>query len=164
MGKPTGFLEVAREKQPARPVAERLRDWREVYLPYDEAALRGQASRCMDCGIPFCHQGCPLGNLIPSWNDLVFTKRWRAAIERLHETNTFRASPAGLGPPRGGGAGGLGITAARGRIRGPEAGMVDGGSEGGWTGARPPHGGGGRQGAVAGSGPAGLAAADQINR
>ena len=75
MGKPTGFLEIGRQKQPTRPVMARLRDWREVYLPYEDAALRGQASRCMDCGIPFCHQGCPLGNLIPSWNDLVYRDR-----------------------------------------------------------------------------------------
>ncbi|HYT74802.1 MAG TPA: hypothetical protein VEL79_08655, partial [Vicinamibacterales bacterium] len=70
MGNPTGFLEIGRRKQPVRPIAERLRDWREVYLPYEPQALQDQASRCMDCGIPFCHQGCPLGNLIPSWNDL----------------------------------------------------------------------------------------------
>ena len=89
MGKPTGFLEITRQKQPARPIAERLRDWREVYLPHEDAVLRGQASRCMDCGIPFCHQGCPLGNLIPSWNDLVYRDRWQAAIDRLHDTNNF---------------------------------------------------------------------------
>ena len=80
MGKPTGFIEVARQKQPVRPVAERLRDWREVYQPYEPQSLKDQASRCMDCGIPFCHDGCPLGNLIPNWNDLVYRDRWREAI------------------------------------------------------------------------------------
>jgi glutamate synthase (NADPH/NADH) small chain len=89
MGNPTGFLEIGRQKQPTRPVAERLRDWREVYLPYESQALADQASRCMDCGIPFCHQGCPLGNLIPTWNDLVYRDRWREANDRLHATNNF---------------------------------------------------------------------------
>ena len=90
MGKATGFIEIARKKQPTRPVAERVHDWREVYLPYpDERRCQDQAARCMDCGIPFCHQGCPLGNLIPDWNDLVYRDRWQAAIERLHATNNF---------------------------------------------------------------------------
>jgi len=164
MGKPTGFLEVAREKQPARPVAERLRDWREVYLPYDEAALRGQASRCMDCGIPFCHQGCPLGNLIPSWNDLVFTKRWRAAIERLHETNNFPEFTSRLCPAPCEAACVLGINDSPVTIKGTEAAIVDRAFDEGWIAARPPHWRTGRHVAVVGSGPAGLAAADQINR
>src|SRR5918912_90625 len=77
MGKPTGFIEIHRKKHPTRPVAERVRDWREVYLPYPVADLRDQGARCMDCGIPFCHQGCPLGNLIPDWNDLVYRDQWR---------------------------------------------------------------------------------------
>src|SRR5207302_1721770 len=76
-------------KPPTRPVAERVRDWREVYLPYPEPELQKQGARCMDCGIPFCHQGCPLGNLIPDWNDLVYRNRWEPAIERLHATNNF---------------------------------------------------------------------------
>src|SRR6476646_9530130 len=89
MGKVTGFIEIARKKQPSRPVAERLKDWNEVYLPYPDERLRGQGARCMDCGIPFCHQGCPLGNIIPEWNDLVYKNRWREAIEMLHKTNNF---------------------------------------------------------------------------
>ena len=76
MGKVTGFIEISRKKPPTRPIVERIHDWREVYLPYPEAALKDQAARCMDCGIPFCHQGCPLGNLIPDWNDLVYSDRW----------------------------------------------------------------------------------------
>ena len=89
MGKVTGFIEIARKKPPTRPVPERLRDWREVYLPAPEQSLRDQGARCMDCGIPFCHQGCPLGNLIPDWNDFVYRNRWHAAIDRLHATNNF---------------------------------------------------------------------------
>src|SRR5439155_742637 len=80
---------IVRKKPPMRPVVERIHDWREVYLPYPAAALRDQASRCMDCGIPFCHQGCPLGNLIPDWNDFVYRDRRQAALERLHATNHF---------------------------------------------------------------------------
>src|SRR5204862_7023021 len=89
MGRAAGFLEVNRVKQPTRPVPERLRDWREVYKPYEPQALREQTARCMDCGIPFCHSGCPLGNLIPSFNDLVYRDRWQAASDRLHATNNF---------------------------------------------------------------------------
>ena len=89
MGKPTGFIEIQRKKHPTRPVDERVQDWREVYLPSPTNDLMEQGARCMDCGIPFCHQGCPLGNLIPDWNDLVYRDHWRAAIDRLHATNNF---------------------------------------------------------------------------
>jgi len=89
MGKPTGFIEIARKKPPTRAIAERIADWREVGLPLPDAALRNQAARCMDCGIPFCHSGCPLGNLIPDWNDFVYRDRFPAALERLHATNNF---------------------------------------------------------------------------
>ena len=89
MGKPTGFLEYQRVKQPYRPVAERVRDWEQVMLARPLDALRRQGARCMDCGIPFCHQGCPLGNLIPDWNDLVYRDEWREALDRLHATNNF---------------------------------------------------------------------------
>ena len=89
MGKPTGFIEIKRKKHPTRPVAERVKDWHEVYLRYADSDLAAQGARCMDCGIPFCHQGCPLGNLIPDWNDLVYRDRWKTAIDRLHATNNF---------------------------------------------------------------------------
>ena len=89
MGKPTGFIEFGRELPSRRPVPVRLRDWREVYEPFPADHLATQASRCMDCGIPFCNDGCPLGNLIPDWNDLVYRDQWHAAIERLHATNNF---------------------------------------------------------------------------
>src|SRR5690606_23563494 len=87
MGKPTGFLELTRELPTRRPVDQRVHDWLEVYEPFPVSSLKAQASRCMDCGIPFCHQGCPLGNLIPDWNDLVYRDRWQEAIARLHATN-----------------------------------------------------------------------------
>src|SRR3954464_4022301 len=89
MGKPTGFREFNRELAPRRPVAERVKDWKEYELHLPEPALKAQASRCMDCGIPFCQNGCPLGNIIPDWNDLVYKDQWLDAIERLHATNNF---------------------------------------------------------------------------
>src|SRR5262245_63588040 len=84
MGKPTGFIEIQRKKHPTRPVEERIHDWREVYLPSPTADLMEQGARCMDCGIPFCHQGCPLGNLIPDWNDLVYRDKWHTARSEEH--------------------------------------------------------------------------------
>jgi glutamate synthase (NADPH/NADH) small chain len=164
MGKPTGFLEIARQKQPSRPIAERLRDWNEVYLPYGEAALRGQASRCMDCGIPFCHQGCPLGNLIPSWNDLVYHDRWQAAIERLHDTNNFPEFTGRLCPAPCEASCVLGISDAPVTIKGAEVAIIDRAFAEGWIVPRPPAWRTGKQVAVVGSGPAGLAAAEQLNR
>src|SRR5450755_4432822 len=89
MGNPKGFLELKREEEDHRPIEERIHDWREMVIPAAPAQLRGQASRCMDCGIPFCHQGCPLGNLIPEWNDLVYRGRLDEAALRLSETNNF---------------------------------------------------------------------------
>ena len=99
MGKVTGFIEIKRKKHPTRPVEERIHDWREVYLPYPTPELRDQGSRCMDCGIPFCHtgqlisgmaSGCPVNNLIPEWNDLSYRGLWQEALQRLHKTNNFR--------------------------------------------------------------------------
>jgi len=95
VGKATGFIEIRRKKHPTRPVEERVQDWQEVYLPYPLADLEAQGARCMDCGVPFCHQGCPLGNLIPDWNDLVYRDRWRAAIERLLADVGLRRRMAG---------------------------------------------------------------------
>ena len=89
MGETTGFLKWDREGPSRRPVPVRLRDWKEVYEPFDRDALKRQAGRCMDCGIPFCNNGCPLGNLIPDWNDLVYREHWQDAIDRLHATNNF---------------------------------------------------------------------------
>ena len=89
MGKITGFMEIKRETPSRRPVGERLQDWREYDLKMPEEKLRAQGARCMDCGIPFCHKGCPLGNIIPDWNDLIYRGRWKDAIDRLHSTNNF---------------------------------------------------------------------------
>jgi glutamate synthase (NADPH/NADH) small chain len=164
MGKATGFLEITRHKQPTRPIGERLRDWREVYLPHEESMLRGQASRCMDCGIPFCHQGCPLGNLIPSWNDLVYRDRWETAIERLHDTNNFPEFTGRLCPAPCESSCVLGISDAPVTIKGTEVAIVDRAFDSGWIVARPPTVRTGKHVAVVGSGPAGLAAADQLNR
>jgi glutamate synthase (NADPH/NADH) small chain len=164
MGKATGFLEVARLKQPARPVVERLRDWRAVYLPYEPQALRGQAARCMDCGVPFCHSGCPLGNLIPSWNDLVYRDRWQAAADRLHATNNFPELTGQLCPAPCEGSCVLGINDAAVTIKATEAAIIDRAFAEGWMVARPPARRTGKYVAVVGSGPSGLAASDQLNR
>jgi len=164
MGKATGFIEIARAKHPVRPVVERLRDWREVYEPYPEAGLKDQAARCMDCGIPFCHSGCPLGNLIPDWNDLVYRNQWRMAIDRLHSTNNFPEFTGRLCPAPCEGACVLGISNDPVTIKSIEVSIVDRAFEEGWIPARPPARRTGKRVAVVGSGPAGLAAADQLNR
>src|SRR3954465_8092979 len=164
MGKPTGFIEVHRKKQPTRPVAERVHDWREVYLPYEAEALKDQTARCMDCGIPFCHQGCPLGNLIPDWNDFVYRDRWQAAIERLHATNNFPEFTGRLCPAPCEGSCVLGIVRDPVTIKTIEVSIVDRAFDEGWVTAQPPETRTGRSVAVVGSGPSGLAAAAQLNR
>jgi len=164
MGKPSGFIDIARKKMPTRPVAERLHDWHEVYLPYAESTLKDQAARCMDCGIPFCHQGCPLGNLIPDWNDLVYRDRWRAAIDRLHATNNFPEFTGRLCPAPCEGSCVLGINNDAVTIKAVEVSIIDRAFDEGWVVARPPESRTGKRVAVVGSGPAGLAAAAQLNR
>src|SRR5256885_16301907 len=163
VGKVTGFIEIARKKPPTRPVAERIHDWREVYLPYPQGALEDQAARCMDCGIPFCHQGCPLGNVIPDWNDLVYRDRWHTAIDRLHATNNFPEFTGRLCPAPCEGACVLGINDDPVTIKAIEVSIIDRAFEQGWVAARPPTRRTGKRVAVIGSGPAGLAAADQLN-
>jgi glutamate synthase (NADPH/NADH) small chain len=164
MGKVTGFLDFKRDKQPYRPVAERRRDWRQVMLPWPEATLRTQAARCMDCGIPFCHQGCPLGNLIPDWNDLVYRNDWREAIDRLHATNNFPEFTGTLCPAPCEGACVLGINDDPVTIKAVELAIVDRAFEEGWIKPEPPTVRTGKRVAIVGSGPAGLAAAQQLNR
>jgi glutamate synthase (NADPH/NADH) small chain len=164
MGKPTGFIEVHRKKHPTRPVAERVKDWREVYLPYPSGVLEAQGARCMDCGIPFCHQGCPLGNLIPDWNDLVYRDRWQAAIERLHATNNFPEFTGKLCPAPCEGSCVLGINDDPVTIKSVEAAIIDRAWDEGWVTPRPPTTRTWKKIAIIGSGPAGLAAADQLNR
>jgi glutamate synthase (NADPH/NADH) small chain len=164
MGKPTGFIEIHRKKAPTRPVDERLKDWSEVYLPYPQEELQKQGARCMDCGIPFCHQGCPLGNLIPDWNDLVFRNRWEPAIERLHATNNFPEFTGRLCPAPCEGSCVLGINDDPVTIKSIEVAIIDRAFDEGWVTAKPPLVRTGRKVAVVGSGPAGLAAAEQLNR
>src|SRR6185437_13071700 len=137
MGKITGFMEIKRETPARRPVSERLQDWREYDLKMPEDKLRAQGARCMDCGIPFCHKGCPLGNIIPDWNDLIYRGRWQEAIDRLHSTNNFpeftgRVCPAPCAE--------------------------------GWVTPLPPARKTGKRVAVVGSGPSGLACAQQLAR
>jgi glutamate synthase (NADPH) small chain len=164
VGKPTGFIEIARKKQPSRPVTERVRDWREVYLPYANETLAQQGARCMDCGIPFCHQGCPLGNLIPDWNDLIYRDRWQIAIERLLATNNFPEFTGRLCPAPCEGACVLGINSDPVTIKAIENAIIERAFDEGWISPRPPASRSGKRIAVVGSGPAGLAAADQLNK
>ncbi len=147
-----------------RPVPVRLRDWREVYRPFDADAVRTQASRCMDCGIPFCNSGCPLGNLIPDWNDLVYRDNWRDAIERLHATNNFPEFTGRLCPAPCEAACVLGINEDPVTIKQVEVEIIDRAWEEGWVRPLPAAEHTGRRVAVVGSGPAGLAAAQQLTR
>ena len=164
MGKPTGFIEIQRKKHPTRPVEERIHDWLEVYLPYPPGELGMQGARCMDCGIPFCHQGCPLGNLIPDWNDLIYRDRWHAAIERLHLTNNFPEFTGKLCPAPCEGACVLAINDYPVTIKSIEATIIDRAWDEGWVTPAPPSTRTWKKVAIIGSGPAGLAAADQLNK
>jgi glutamate synthase (NADPH/NADH) small chain len=164
MGNVNGFLQVKRSKPHTRPVMLRVRDWKDVYLPTPEAEVRDQGSRCMDCGIPFCHQGCPLGNHIPDWNDLVYHQRWQAASDRLHATNNFPEFTGQLCPAPCEGSCVLGLHDDAVTIRNIELSIVSRAFEEGWIAPAPPRVRSGRRVAVVGSGPAGLAAADQLNR
>ena len=164
MGKPTGFLEIPRETPTRRPVPERLHDYLEVYNPMPVEALRAQGARCMDCGIPFCHQGCPLGNLIPDWNDLVFRDQWRAAIDRLHATNNFPEFTGKLCPAPCEASCVLGINSDPVTIKQVEASIIERAWDEGWVVPMPPKILTGKKVAVVGSGPAGLAAAQQLAR
>ena len=164
MGKPTGFLEITRAKQPYRPVEERIRDWKQVMLPHPTEVLQRQGARCMDCGIPFCHTGCPLGNIIPDWNDLVFRNRWREAIDRLHATNNFPEFTGTLCPAPCEGSCVLGINDHPVTIKAIELAIITRAFDEGWIKPEPPIIRTGKTVAVIGSGPAGLAAAQQLNR
>ena len=164
MGKPTGFIEFPRELPTRRPVTERVRDFLEVYNPFPEDKLRAQGARCMDCGIPFCHQGCPLGNLIPDWNDLVYRDQWRTAIERLHATNNFPEFTGKLCPAPCEASCVLGINSDPVAIKQIEASIIDKAWNEGWVVPQPPAVLTGKTVAVVGSGPAGLACAQQLAR
>ena len=164
MADPRGFLVHGRELPTRRPVPVRLRDWREVYEDFPAGKLRQQASRCMDCGIPFCNSGCPLGNLIPDWNDLVYRGHWRRAIERLHATNNFPEFTGRLCPAPCEEACVLGIHEPPVTIKQVEVEIVDRAWAEGWIVPQPPAVRTGHRVAVVGSGPAGLAAAQQLTR
>ena len=138
MGKPSGFIEIPRELPTRRPVPERLHDYLEVYNPFPEEKLKAQGARCMDCGIPFCHQGCPLGNLIPDWNDLVYRDQWRLAIDRLHETNNFPEFTGRLCPAPCEASCVLGINSDPVTIKQIEVGIIDRAWDEGWVQPEPP--------------------------
>ena len=164
MGKPTGFLEIGRELPEKRPVAERIKDWREIHRQFPEEKVRAQGARCMNCGIPFCHKGCPLGNIIPDWNDLVYRNRWREALDRLLATNNFPEFTGRLCPAPCEGSCVLGINADPVAIKQIELEIIEHAFREGWIKPEPPLVRTGKSVAVVGSGPCGLAAADQLNR
>src|SRR6266404_2736960 len=173
MGKPTGFIDYLRELPLDRAALERIRDWNEFHLHLDEKKLQEQGARCMDCGVPFCHtgtlmpggaSGCPINNLIPEWNDLVYRGQWREALERLHKTNNFPEFTGRVCPAPCEGSCVLGITEPAVTIKSIECAIIDKGFEEGWVKPEPPAVRTGKKVAVVGSGPAGLAAAAQLNR
>ena len=171
MADPQGFLHIVKKEAPKRPIAERVHDWHEVYAPQSPAEraaeVSEQAARCMDCGIPFCHSGsagCPLGNLIPEWNDLVRRGRWSAASERLHATNNFPEFTGRVCPAPCEGSCVLGINDDPVTIKAVEVTIIDRAFDEGWVVHAPPSTRTGKKVAVVGSGPAGLAAAEQLNR
>jgi glutamate synthase (NADPH) small chain len=173
MGKPTGFIEYLRELPLDRGPAERVRDWDEFHQHMDEKRLRQQGARCMDCGVPFCHtgklisgmaSGCPVNNLIPEWNDLVYRGLWREALDRLHKTNNFPEFTGRVCPAPCEGSCVLGINAPPVTIKNIENAIIEKGFAEGWVVPEPPAKRSGKRVAVIGSGPAGLAAAAQLNR
>jgi glutamate synthase (NADPH) small chain len=166
VGDPKGFLKIGRKPTPKRTVEERIQDYRYVYEPWPEEDLKAQASRCMDCGIPFCNPGCPLGNLIPDWNDLVYRDHWRQAIDRLHATNNFPEFTGMLCPAPCEAACVLSINDEPVTIKEIELAIINRAFEEGWVVPKPPPPElrTGKRVAVVGSGPAGLAAAQQLNR
>jgi len=166
MGKPTAFKDIVRAVVPYRPPAERLHDFEEIFTPGDEGHLQSQGSRCMDCGVPFCQSvdGCPIDNLIPEWNDQVYQGNWRTALDRLHQTNNFPEFTGRVCPAPCEGACVLGIITPAVTIKNIENAIVDRGFEEGWIVPRPPSLRTGKTVGIVGSGPAGLAAADQLNK
>ena len=173
MGKPTGFLEYLRELPVDRKAEARIRDWNEFHLHMEDKKLRDQGARCMDCGIPFCHtgqvlngmaSGCPINNLIPEWNDLVYRGLWHEALERLHKTNNFPEFTGRVCPAPCEGACVLGINEPPVTIKNIECAIADRGWDEGWITPEPPSQRTGKKVAIIGSGPAGLSAAAQLNK
>ena len=164
MGKVTGFMEYTREAPQRRPPADRINDWFEIYLPFPEDKIRTQGARCMDCGVPFCHTGCPLTNIIPDWNDLVYRGRWKEAARQLHATNNFPEFTGRICPAPCEAACVLGINEPPVTIKQIEKTIVDRGFEEGYIRPEPALVRTGKRVAVVGSGPAGMAAAQQLAR
>ena len=164
MGKASGFMEYPRESATRRPAAERVNDWFEIYQDFPEDKLRTQGARCMDCGVPFCHTGCPVNNLIPDWNDLVYHGRWKEAVRQLHSTNNFPEFTGRICPAPCEAACVLGINEPAVTIKQIEKSIVDRGFAEGFIHPEPPKVRTGKKVAIVGSGPAGLAAAQQLNR
>jgi glutamate synthase (NADPH/NADH) small chain len=164
MGKVTGFLEIQREQPTRRKVEDRVHDWFEVYQPFPEEKQREQGARCMDCGVPFCHASCPVHNLIPDWNDLVYNGRWEAAVHRLHSTNNFPEFTGRICPAPCETGCVLGINQPAVSIKLIERSIVERAWEEGWIHPEPPEQNTGKKVAVVGSGPSGLAAAQQLRR
>lgn len=164
MGKITGFMEYPREGWPERPVVERVKDYKEVYATFPQEKLKLQGARCMDCGVPFCNKGCPLGNYIPEWNDLLYKGRWQEAIERLHATNNFPEFTGLLCPAPCEGACTLGINEKPVTIKYIEYHIIDRAWQEGWVQPEPAKKKTGKKVSVIGSGPAGLACAQQLAR
>ena len=164
MGKVTGFIEFEREVATRRPVEERVNDWFEIYQPFSYEKVRTQGARCMDCGVPFCHTGCPLNNIIPDWNDLAFKDRWKDAIRVLHSTNNFPEFTGRVCPAPCESACVLGINEPPVAIKLIERSVIDHAFEQGWIKPEPPDVRTGKRVAIVGSGPAGMAAAQQLNR
>ena len=166
MGKATGFIEFPREAAPYRPAAERLLDFNEIYVGHDTQRLSTQGARCMNCGVPFCQseEGCPIHNLIPEWNDLIYNDQWHDALVRLEETNNFPEFTGRVCPAPCEGACVLGITDPAVTIKNIEMAIIDRGFEEGWVQPKTPNSRTGKTIAIVGSGPAGLAAAEQLNR
>ncbi len=164
MGKVTGFKEYTREMPVRRPVEERVNDYFEVYYLFPEEKVRTQAARCMDCGIPFCHTGCPVNNIIPDWNDLVYRDQWKEAIRVLHSTNNFPEFTGRICPAPCEAACVLGINEPPVTIKVIEKNIVERAWQEGWIQPEPPETRTGKRVAVVGSGPSGMAAAQQLNR
>src|SRR5438445_13146260 len=161
MGKVTGFLEIDRRDRRYAPASDRIRHFREFYIPLSDEATRDQAARCMNCGIPYCHTGCPVNNQIPDWNDLVYRNDWQDAIHNLHSTNNFPEFTGRICPAPCEAACTLNLIESRVTIKTVECAIVDRGWQEGWIAPEPPSHKTGRRVTVIGSGPAGLAAAQQ---
>ena len=164
MADPRGFLNIEPQKPTPRPIHQRIKDYKELYQPMPAESVRAQASRCMDCGVPFCHTGCPLGNLIPDWNELVHRNRWHEALRALHDTNNFPEFTGKTCPAPCEASCVLALSGAAVTIKNIEAAIVDKGWEMGWIVPEPPDRETGKRVAIIGSGPAGLAAAQQLRR